>query len=342
MSRSLPHNHSITDAQFARLNPVLAQMARVVDWEGFRPALEDAWATEKTSPAGRKPWDFVLMFKVIMLCALNNLSTNRAERLIADSLSWRRFLGLGLCAPVPDESTIWKYRNVLAVRDAIWVLFAELERQLVAVGLAAKGGQLVDSSWAPVPMQRNTREENAQIKEGKVPDEWKANPSKLRQKDTDATHAKKNGHSCFGFKNHVNVDAEHKLIRGCVTTPASEADVRVLPELLRPPGAAPEVYADRAYWSKAVEAMLAERGYTSRVMRRGTKQNPLTDEQKEENKRRSRVRVRVEHVFGSIRNELAGSQVRCIGIVRATALVGLKNLAYNMRRMVTLLNLRSA
>ena len=66
--------------------------------------------------------------------------------------------------------------------------------------------------------QRNTRDENESIRKGGVPGEWKENPSRGAQKDTDARWTKKRGASYYGYKNHVNVDREHKFIRGYEVT----------------------------------------------------------------------------------------------------------------------------
>lgn len=83
-----------------------------------------------------------------------------------------------------------------------------------------------------MPRQRNTREENQQVKNGRVPADWTASAAKLRQKDTDARWTKKNDVSYFGYKNHVSTDVKHKLIRKWAVTAASVHDSGVFMELL--------------------------------------------------------------------------------------------------------------
>ena len=87
------------------------------------------------------------------------------------------------------------------------------DQHLNAKGYIARGGQMVDASIVPVPKQRNTREENEAVKRGETPAEWERKPAKNRQKDKDARWTKEHSRSFFGYKNHVNVDRTHKLIR---------------------------------------------------------------------------------------------------------------------------------
>jgi transposase len=135
---------------------------------------------------GRPPFDPVLMFKVLVIQAQNNLSDDRAEFLINDRLSFMQFLGLGLGNKVPDAKTIWAFRERLTKAGAIEVLFARFDRAIREAGYIPMSGQIVDASLVSAPKQRNTEGEKEAIKEGRIPEEWKAKPAKLRQKDRDA------------------------------------------------------------------------------------------------------------------------------------------------------------
>ena len=125
-------------------------------------------------------------------------------------------------------------------------------------------------------------------------------------------------------------------MRRYAVSSASVHDSQKLDDVLDRANTASGVWADSAYRSEASEAVLAERGLTSHIHRRGSRGKPLTSAQEAANKTRSKVRVRVEHIFGSQSNDMGGTLVRSIGIVRAKARIGLKNLAYNMRRYVQL------
>jgi transposase, IS5 family len=322
----------------AKADP-LVKLTAIVPWEDFRPRLEEIWrrsAADKKSPAGRKPWDAVVIFKAIVLCELYNLSDEQLEYQLRDRLSFMRFLGLGLEARVPDATTVWLYREQLVQAAVVEELFAAFDGYLREQGWLAMGGQMIDASIVPVPRQRNGREENAKIKAGETPEGWDDRPAKRRQKDTDARWTKKHGKSHYGYKNHVNVDRRHKLIRRYTVTDASVHDSRPLKDVLDADNTASDVWADSAYRSAETEEKLAARGLRSRIHRKAHRNRPLSEREKQGNKTRSKVRARVEHVFGAQANDMGGTLLRCIGIARAKARIGLKNLAYNMRRAVHL------
>jgi IS5 family transposase len=320
-------------------NDPLVKINEVVPWEVFRARLEAAWRKppeDRKSAAGRKPWDAVVMFKAIVLCELYNLSDDQVEYQIRDRLSFMRFLGLNLEDGVPDAKTVWLYREQLARQELIETLFAEFDGYLKERGYLAMGGQIIDASIVPVPKQRNSREENAKIKDGRTPEDWEKQPAKRSQKDTDARWTKKHGKSHYGYKNHINVDRRHKLVRRYHVTDAAVHDSRVVDDILDADNTASGVWADSAYRSVAIEAKLQEKGLNSRIHRKGHRHKPLSEREKRGNRTRSKVRVRVEHVFGAQSNDMGGTLVRSIGLVRARARIGLKNLAYNMRRLVQL------
>jgi IS5 family transposase len=322
----------------AKKDPLL-RIDALVPWQSFRGRLEAAWrkpAAERKSKAGRKPWDAIVIFKAIVLCELYHLSDDQVEYQLRDRLSFVRFLGLGLEDAVPDAKTVCLYREQLAQAGAIESLFDDFDRHLKRQGYLAMGGQIIDASIVPVPKQRNRRDDNAKIKAGGVPESWASQPAKRSQKDTDARWTKKHGKSHFGYKNHVNVDRRHKLVRRYHVTAASVHDSQVVEDILDPDNTASDVWADSAYRSAEIEEKLRERGLKSRIHRKGRRGKPLGEREQQGNQTRSKVRARVEHVFGAQSNDMGGTLVRCIGLVRAKARIGLKNLAYNMRRLTQL------
>ena len=134
----------------------------------------------------------------------------------------------------------------------------------------------------------------------------------------------------------MGIDRKHKLIRRYRVTDASVHDSQVVEELLTSDNTASGVWADSAYRSKAIEKKVKARGLRSRIHRKGYRNRPLQDWKKTGNSSRSRFRSRVEPVFGAQHNDMGGTWVRSIGLVRARARIGLKNLAYNMRRLIHL------
>jgi IS5 family transposase len=306
----------------------LAKLRDMMDWELFRPDLEKARDKDRLSNAGRKPFDVVLMFKILILQSLYNLSDDQTEFQIRDRLSFMRFLGLSLGDTVPDAKTLWLFRETLAETGLIDTTFERFDAYLRQHGFEARKGQIIDASIVPVPKQRNSRQDNQQIKEGQIPDYWSEN--KRRQKDTDARWVQKHGQNHYGYKNHIEVDVEHKLIRDYEVTPASVHDSRVFETLLDERNRSRDVWGDSAYSGK--QEGLTKHGFRSHLQRKGYRYKKLTESQRRSNYRRARIRCRVEHVFGVQVQRAGNLLIRTIGLIRAKAKIGLRNLAYNLTR----------
>jgi IS5 family transposase len=317
----------------------LEAIDRLVPWENFRADIEAVVLTPeelRKNSAGRRPVDAMVMLRMLVLQALHNLSDEQAEYQVRDRLSFTRFLRLGIEDSIPDATTLWLFREKLAKAGVIEKLFDRFDQHLAAHGYMARGGQMVDATIVPVPKQRNCRDENEAVKAGQTPAEWKKKPAKLSQKDRDARWTKKHGKSFFGYKNHVNADAKHKLIRRYEVTDAAVHDSQPLDALLDKGNTSVDVFADSAYRSAEIEAKLKAGGFNSRIHRRATRNHALSDAQTRANRAKSRIRARIEHVFGAQQSSAGGRMVRTIGIMRARAKIGLQNLAYNIRRFVTL------
>ncbi len=138
--------------------------------------------------------------------------------------------------------------------------------------------------------------------------------------------------STVGYKSHISIDRKHKVIRKYAITSAEVHDSQVFEELLDENNSNGSVWADSAYRSVKREAALTGVHYRSQIHRKSTRKRPLNKREQEANRKRSRVRARVEHVFAQQANRL----VRSIGQVRAGVKVDMMNLVYNMRRLVWL------
>jgi IS5 family transposase len=309
----------------------LLKLNKLIDWSIFKKPLETLRQGERKSAAGRKPFDALLMFKGLILQHLYNLSDEELEFQIRDRLTFSRFLGLLDGRKVPDANTFWDFRESLIKHSLLKTLFDLFAEHINTMGFEAKKGQIVDASFVEAPKQRNTREQNETIKAGLIPEEFTKNESVKRQKDTDARWTKKNKEVHYGYKNHVTVDVKHKIIRDFSCTDASVHDSQEMYDILVDiPNK--RVYGDGAYRSELIEELLYASGYISRIHERPYTNSPLTEKQIENNKAKSRIRARVEHVFGYIKTNLKGDFIRTIGKVRATAKVTLTNLVYNINR----------
>ncbi len=305
-----------------------------IDWEIFRPIVEKETLKADKGMGGQPPYDRVLLFKIVILQKFYNISDEQIEYQINDRLSFMRFLGLSLADDVPDSTTIWLFKEKLAKGGADKKLFEIFNNVLEEKGLIAHEGAIIDASFVEVPKQRNSKEENNKIKEGKVPEEWKENENKLSQKDVDARWTKKNNTSYYGYKDHVKVDGKSKLVTKYEITDASVHDSQTLESLLDETDSDKTIHADSAYVGQ--EEIFEKKNVKSRVHEKGYKGKPLTDAQKEENREKSKVRARVEHVFGFIENSMNGLFIRSIGLVRAKFNIGLMNLTYNIFRYLYL------
>lgn len=329
------------------LGDPLEVMAQIIDFERFRPVLDKALARSDRSKGGRPPFDPVLMFKVLILQARNDLSDERAEFLIIDRLSYMRFLGLGLGDKAPGRNTIWTFCEALNKADVIDDLFTFFDAQITASGYHATHGQLVDASLIGTPKQRLTNEEKTAIKAGKQAKDIWDNPKRAAQKDTDAhrtiKYSRKKGDApkgqvdiaipALGYKSHIMTDKFHGFIRSFKVTDAARHDGAQLKDLIWRDILATAVWADSAYRSKKNEAWLARYGLVSHIHRKKPKGRPMPLNIKRSNAAKSKVRAFVEHVFADQKHRM-GMKIRTIGIHRAKIKTGIANIAYNMRRLI--------
>jgi IS5 family transposase len=320
----------------------LIHLAKAIPWEEFRALIEQIHTQERKSAAGRPAWDAVLIMKALVLSTLYNLSDDQLEYQIRDRLSFMRFLGLQLEDRVPDAKTLWRYREQLTQRGVMQELFGRFEKYLQRQGYQARKGQIVDATIVRVPRQRNTREENQQIKAGETPSGWEQEPAKLRQKDVDARWAVKEGQHHYGYKNHLSVDVQHRFVRRYAVSAANEYDGQYLQGLLDRKQRGAPVYADKAYRSNERVRRLRAAGFIERLHYIGHKHRPLSQRQQRINRGRSSIRARVEHVFGFQQNSMGGKFLRCIGLARARLRIGMMNLVYNLMRFVQLQRLQAS
>lgn len=233
---------------------------------------------------------------------------------------------------MPDAKTIWVYKERLKVEKIDRIIFDKLYYWLEKSGFVVKEGAIVDASIVSVPIQRNTKEENEVIKEGKVPSEWEEKQEKLAQKDTDARWTKKHKKSYYGYKNHIIADKKSKIIRDYKVTEASVHDSQVLEEMIEEVKKDEPLFGDSAYSGEELKKATEKQGSIPIFCTKGRRNKPLTEKEKSWNKITSKIRCRVEHVFGDIKS-FAGNKIRTIGMERAKIQIFIGNFLYNIRRV---------
>lgn len=325
---AIEHQQSISQQEVGVL-----KLRKLINWEAFRPVLEEITGYDKRNwrKGGRLPFDPMLLFKMLIIQKFHGLSDMATEFQIRDRISFQQFLGLELGDEIPDANTLWDFRELIEAdgRDGSARLFAVFHEQLSGEGLLAKEGSIVDASFVEAPRQRNSREENTQIKAGERPEGFEKESAKGRQKDCEARWTKKNGQSYYGYKNHAKVDAKTKLIDRATTTPAHVHDSQEFKRLVDKSDQA--VAADSAYTSEEHEQHLLDCECEEFLMKKGQRNHPLSEEEQAWKRRVSRIRVRVEHVFARMQ-QMGMDLVRSIGLERAKQHNNLCNLVYNMDR----------
>ena len=246
---------------------------------------------------GRPPFDVLLMWKMLLLQEWYGISNDSVEYLTNDRLSFQRFMGLDLNDKVPDANTLWDFKEALAKNGTDRELFKLFEEQMEQTGVITRKGSIVDATFADAPRQRNSRDENKTIKKGGIPEEWKEskNIHKLAQKDTDARWAKKNNETHYGYKNHVKVEADSKMIVTYEVTNAAIHDSQALVPLCDEKDKV--ISADSAYIGEALEREVrgktddkkAGRKVVLKINEKGYRNKPLTEKQKASNREKTPV-----------------------------------------------------
>lgn len=315
---------------YARLDKAgdpLFQLNTLILWDKLDSLLSTIHPVS-SEKGGRPPLAPLMMVKCLLLQSLYNISDASCEYQINDRLSFKRFLGLSASQKAPDEKTIWLFRERLKHSGLHEKIFDWFSEQINAAGYVAQEGQIVDASF--VPTHKPTGKHKKQFAE-----ELPLTPAQAEQTDDDATFTKKNKATHHGYKNHIQVDAKHKIIRKQITTTASVHDSQEFEDIIDESGNSGDgVYADSAYRSAESEAMIADKNLVSHVHERAYRNKPLTDEQKACNRKKSTIRVRVEHIFGHMATSMGGLAIHTIGLARAKVKICFKNLVYNMQRFV--------
>lgn len=323
--------------ELQELGDPLARLDEVMDWALFEPVFARLPKSEPKGPGGRPAFCPRMMFKALVIANLYNLSDLQLEFQITDRVSFKRFLGLTDADKSPDEKTFWAFRETLTLHGLIEPLFAVFHARLQSAGMFARKGQIVDASFGEVPRPRNARADNAAIKAGEVPASWENQPHKARQKDTDARWTSKNGERYYGDKNHGKVDSRSKLIEAFTVTAASVHDSQALGELIA--DGDPTTYVDSAYTGAGCDAIFAAHRVKAKPIERASRNKPLNERQRSNNRARSKTRVRVEHVFATMRMSLRAGWNRCIGNTRNRAAIAMTNLVYNLVRFEQIVRL---
>lgn len=268
-------------------------------------------ALRASSSIGQHQYDPALLFKMMFLQYLFNLSDRGIVEMAKDSLSFMNFLQVGRSEEIPEKTVLIRFRAELSKRGFGESLFAESIKQLKNEGIVIKGGAIIDSSIVEAKGRRTKNE---------------------KRRDKDARYARKHGTTFFGYKLHALVDSSRKAILQLEITPANIPDINVLERLVlkeKPK----KLYADKGYAGNVIEGMLHINGIQPRILRKKPKMQELSEKEYQRNNLLSKVRARVEHVFGRMKNELSMNKVRYYDIEKNTFFLNFISAIYNAKVM---------
>ena len=263
-------------AKTTRRATFLAEMEQVVPWRRLCQLIE---AVYPKAGNGRPPVGLERMLRIYFLQHWFNLSDPAVEEALYDSLSMRRFVGIDLGRePVPDETTVCRFRHLLEEHELGRRLFEEVHRHLEASGIKVAKGTIVDATIISAPSSTKNADQ---------------------ARDPDMHQTKKGNQWYFGMKAHIGVDSRAKIIHAVVATAANVADSQVLADLLH--GEETRVWGDQAYRGQT-EVIKAHAPNALDFTNKRYRHRGIVDEiERARNRTKSKVRSKVEHAFHVIK-----------------------------------------
>ena len=284
----------------------LERLDALMPWEELEARIEPHYPK---AGRGRRPYPLAVMLRIHVVQLCYNLSDPAMEDLLYEAESARRFCGLTLSEPIPDESTILHFRHLLERHALGAALFAAINAHLARRGLLLREGTIVDATIIEAPSSTKNR---------------------LGERDPEMHQAKKGNIWHFGMKLHIGVDADTGLVHSLSTTAANVADVTEAHRLLH--GAEREAYGDAGYRGVEKRAEQPGEAVQWRVAMRPGLRRLLAPGSAEalEQRRLASLRAKVEHPFLAVKRRFGYAKVRYRGLAknceRLTLLLGLANL----------------
>lgn len=273
----------------------LEKMDAILPWEKWAALVEPYYPDGKQ---GRRPVEIEKMLRMIMLQAWFNLSDEGVEDAIYDSYAMKTFMGIDFSAgeQVPDATTLCKFRKLLNEHSLQKEFFAQIQELLSKEGKLVSGGTIVDATIVEAPASVKNRD---------------------KQRDPEMHSTKKNTKWYFGMRVHIGTDPYYGFVHDVVSTAANEAENKVAPKLLREDDRV--VYGDAGYlgMDKYVTDGIDREYKINR--QRGTFKRHYGDGlawqyERVLEKRKSRVRCKVEHVFHIVKDIFRWRKLRYRGI----------------------------
>lgn len=275
-----------------RKEQFLKQMDRIIPWKELAAVIEPYYP--KPSGPGRRPIGIEKMLRIHFLQHWFQLSDPGAEEALYDSRSFREFVGIDLGEePVPDETTILHFRHLLESRNLGAELFTRVNEYLQENRIQVNRGTIVDATIIDAPSSTK---------------------NKQKERDPEMKQTKKGNQWYFGMKTHIGIDSRTKLIHSIVVTAANVHDSQVVEDLLH--GEETRVWGDSAYAGQKDKIMQAAPNAKDFTNKKGSRNRKLTEVERSKNRKKSKIRARVEHVFHILKRLFGYQKVRYRGILK--------------------------
>ena len=313
-------NRKITRAQ-----KQLEKIEKLVDWQRL---VETFSVIDKSGSVqgGRPRKELIMMIKLLYIQYLYNLSDPELEEQVNDRLSFQRFAGIGMQETVPDYSTIWRFKEALVKADLLDRMFTMILEMVEKKGLLVKKGTIVDATIIPSTNRPLSKDKRKELEE---------KPS--NQIDTEATSTAKNGKKYFGYKGHIGVDIESKIIRNRKFTTASIHDSQVFGDVLS--GDERSWFGDKAYANQDLKRKARKTGIYYGILDKATRSKKLSSQQETRNYKKSKVRAAVEHPFMWMKTKFGYVRTRARTLMRNRLAFDMNCIIYNLLRVDYLLSL---
>ena len=283
----LDYNHK---KRRTRREIFLSEMEGIIPWQDLLSHIEPHYP--KHGQRGRQPMVLGNMFRIYCLQNWFNLSDRQMEDALYEIESMRRFAGFsGITDALPDETTILNFRHLLERHELTARLLEAINTHLKAQGLLVSKGTMVDATIIHAPSSTKNREQT---------------------RDPEMHQTKKGKQWYFGMKVHIGADVDSGAVHTVKVTAANEADIAILPKLLRAEDGV--IFGDAGYTSDEYKRGSRQLGIRWCVQDKRKPGQNLSTNQKKRNRRQSSIRARVEHVFRVIKRQFGFTKTRYRGL----------------------------
>jgi len=304
----------------SRSDDLLKQIDKFVDWKRLEAEVRVIY---KKSNRGRPSIPIIYLLKCLFLQYLYGLSDPQLEDALIDRLSFQRFLGISFEEEIPDFTTIWRFRERLNKAKILDKIFDRIIEMLEERNLILRKGTIVDASIIRAARRPTKKEGAGNQKKQESP-----------QQDKDAQFTKRGNKSYYGYKGHIGIDQGSGIIRRAIFTPANIHDSKELENLIT--GDERSVFADKAYDSEERKRYFRAMGIYYGILDKSHRNRGLSNSQKKNNKRKSRIRNAVERVFAHFKTHYRFRRVRYVTLARNEVQFKFICMIYNIRQGLAL------